>query len=115
MAEIYRRRWEIEVFFRFLKQEMNFTHFVCNDSNAIQVMMYATLIAAMLVLVYKKKNEIASYKMAKKSFAKEFEATILLELTSTTQGIEFFRQCLKQDIEKQLKVKKSIRKKVNTS
>ena len=37
VAEIYRRRWEIEVFFRFLKQEMNFTHFVCNDSNAIQV------------------------------------------------------------------------------
>jgi hypothetical protein len=46
IAQIYRRRWDIEVLFRFLKQEMNLTHFVCNDLNAIQVMLYFTLIAA---------------------------------------------------------------------
>jgi hypothetical protein len=79
IAQIYRSRWDIEVFFRFMKQEMNLTHFVCNDTNAIQVMLYCTLITAMLVLVYKKKNGIRSYKTAKTQFFKELQAAIVLE------------------------------------
>ena len=100
IADIYKMRWQIEVFFRFLKQEMNLTHFVCNDINAIQVMIYVTLIAAMLILVYKKKNDIKSYKIAKIQFFKELEAAILLELTETAEGILRLRQNLKKYIRK---------------
>jgi IS4 transposase len=28
IAEMYRRRWDMEVFFRFLRQELNFSHFL---------------------------------------------------------------------------------------
>jgi IS4 transposase len=28
VARMYRRRWDIEVFFRFLKQELSFSHFI---------------------------------------------------------------------------------------
>ncbi len=38
IADIYRHRWDIEVLFRFMKQEMNLSHFVCNNANAIQIM-----------------------------------------------------------------------------
>lgn len=98
IAEVYRRRWDIEVFFRFLKQEMNLTHFVCNDLNAIQVMIYCILIAAMLVLVYKKQNNIKSYKIAKTRFFKELQAAITLELIDTPLGIEQLRRILKAQI-----------------
>jgi len=36
-ANLYKKRWEIEVFCKFLKQEMNLTHILCRDENAIKV------------------------------------------------------------------------------
>lgn len=40
IASIYKRRWDIEVFFRFLKQELNFSHFLSLNENGIQVVLY---------------------------------------------------------------------------
>lgn len=100
IAEVYRRRWDIEVLFRFLKQEMNLTHFVCNDLNAIQVMIYCTLIAAMLVLVYKKLNGIRSYKIAKTRFFKELQAGVMLELIEGPLGVERLRKVLRGYLKK---------------
>ena len=51
IAQMYRRRWDIEVFFRFLKQELNFSHFLSLNDNGIQVILYMTLITAMLVKI----------------------------------------------------------------
>lgn len=100
IAEIYRKRWDIEVFFRFLKQEMNLTHFVCNDLNAIQAMIYCILITAMLVLVYKKQNNIQSYKIAKIRFFKELQAAITLELIESPLGLERLRLILRTQLNK---------------
>ena len=100
IADVYRKRWDIEVFFRFLKQEMNLTHFVCNDVNAIMVMIYCTLITAMLILVYKKQNDIKSYKIAKIRFFKELQAAVTLELLDAPGGIERLRLILKAQLKK---------------
>ena len=89
------------MFFRFLKQEMNLTHFVSNNVNAIQVMIYCTLITAMLILVYKKQNGITSYKIAKILFFKEPEAVVILAVIETPQGLDRFRQNLKKYIQKE--------------
>lgn len=70
IALAYRRRWDIEVFFRFLKQELNVSHLVSLNRNGIQVMLYMTLIVAMMVLMYKKGNELG-YKTAKRRLAME--------------------------------------------
>lgn len=70
IAQAYRRRWDIEVFFRFLKQELNVSHLVSLNKNGIQVMLYMTLIVAMLVLIYKKANNLG-YKTAKRRFGLE--------------------------------------------
>ena len=70
VARAYRRRWDIETFFRFLKQELNLSHLVSLNQNGIQVMLYMTLILAMLLLIYKKANAIG-YKTAKRRFAME--------------------------------------------
>lgn len=71
VTEIYRLRWEIEVFFRFLKQEMNFSHMLSRDLNGIQVMLYVTLIAAALIMVFRRRNRINSYKIAKIRFVNQ--------------------------------------------
>lgn len=70
IAQAYRRRWDIEVFFRFLKQELNVSHLVSLNKNGMQVILYMTLIVAMMVLIYKKANNIG-YKTAKRRFAME--------------------------------------------
>jgi hypothetical protein len=70
VASFYRRRWDIEVFFRFIKQELNVSHFVSLNKNGMQVMIYVTMIVAMLVLIYKKANNIG-YKTAKRRFVME--------------------------------------------
>ena len=70
IAEAYRRRWDIEVFFRFIKQELNVSHLVSLNKNGMQVMFYVTMIVAMLVLIYKKANNIG-YKTAKRRFTME--------------------------------------------
>lgn len=70
IAHAYRRGWDIEVFFRFLKQELNLSHLVSLNKNGIQVILYMTLIVAMMVLIYKKANNIG-YKTAKRRLTKE--------------------------------------------
>ena len=94
VAYIYRQRWQIEVFFRFMKQEMNLTHFVSYNENAIKVVLYATLIAAMLVLVYKKLNNINSYKKAKIQFFKELQANVILEVLELPDGLDKLKKYL---------------------
>jgi hypothetical protein len=75
VAEYYRRRWDIEVFFRFIKQELNVSHLVSLSKNGMEVMIYMTLIVAMLVLIYKKANNLG-YKTAKRRFVMELRELI---------------------------------------
>ena len=95
VASVYKKRWDIEVLFRFIKQEMNSTHFVCYDTNAIQTMLYSTLITTMLLLVYKKLNKISSYKIAKLRFFKELQATVMLRILEANDGNFWMKQNLK--------------------
>ncbi len=63
----YKKRWDIEVFFRFIKQELNVSHLISLNKNGIEVMLYMTLIVAMLILIYKHANKLG-YKTAKRRF-----------------------------------------------
>lgn len=101
IAEVYRSRWDIEVLFRFMKQEMNLTHFVCNDLNGIQVMLYFTLIASILVLIYKKKNNINSYKLAKTRFFKELHYSIIIDLVETPESAAWFKEKIKEFLQRE--------------
>lgn len=63
IIKIYKRRWDIEVFFRFIKQELNFKHIFSTKINGLKILLYMTMIVAMLILVYKKANNLG-YKLA---------------------------------------------------
>jgi len=72
----YKKRWDIEVFFRFLKQELNFSHFISTNENGIKVMVYMTLILSMLLMIYKRLNQLG-YKTAKRRFVLELDEIII--------------------------------------
>jgi len=86
ITEIYRKRWDIEVFFKFIKQHLHFKHFLSYNENGIKVMMYMTMIAATLILIYKKLNEIKSYKIAKYQFVEELNMEIIKEIVVICDG-----------------------------
>lgn len=76
IADAYRQRWDIEIFFRFIKQELNVSHLVSLNRNGIEVMLYMTLIVAMLILIYKHANNIG-YKTAKRRFTTEMRNLVI--------------------------------------
>ncbi|MGE5394650.1 MAG: IS4 family transposase [Candidatus Saccharibacteria bacterium] len=76
IIEYYKKRWDIEVFFRFLKQELNLSHITSTSENGMQVMLYMTMICSMLVLVYKRVNQVG-YKTAVRRTAFELNEYII--------------------------------------
>jgi transposase len=76
LLHFYKKRWDIEVFFRFLKQELNFSHITTTSENGMKVMLYMTMITSMLVLVYKKINQVG-YKTAVRRIAFELNEFII--------------------------------------
>jgi transposase len=49
IAELYRRRWAIELFFRWVKQTLKITRFVGTSQNAVQIQIAVALIAFLLL------------------------------------------------------------------
>ena len=86
IAQYYLQRWDIEVFFRFIKQHLNAKHLVSRNENGIKVMLYMTLIVATLIIVYKKLNGISSFKIAKLKFELELESSLVKEIVILCGG-----------------------------
>ena len=80
VTEIYKRRWDIEVFFKFIKQLLNFKHLLNRSENGIKVVLYVTMIAAILLIAYKKTNHLKGFKIVKQKFEQELETIILKDL-----------------------------------
>lgn len=80
VTELYKRRWGVEVFFRFIKQVLNFSHLLNRSENGIKVVLYTTLIAAVLLEAYKRANHLKGYKIAMQKFAQALEEELIKEL-----------------------------------
>lgn len=85
IINIYKKRWDIEVFFRFIKQQLNFSHFISTNTNGIKIILYMTLILSMLVLIYKKSNQIG-YKTAKRRISMELDDLVTIQIVIACGG-----------------------------
>jgi hypothetical protein len=56
IPELYRRRWEIELFIKFVKQHLSYAHLTSRCANGIAVMIWMALIAALLLIWYQRKT-----------------------------------------------------------
>lgn len=86
IADWYRLRWEIEVYFKFIKQHLNVKHLVSRDINGIKVMIYMTMILAILLIAYKKINKLVGFKIAKLKFELELDTEIMKEIVLLCGG-----------------------------
>ena len=55
IVEIYRKRWEIELLFKQLKQNFPLRYFYGESSNAIKIQIWVTLIANLLIMILQKR------------------------------------------------------------
>lgn len=85
MLAAYRTRWMIEVFFKFLKQNLDFSHILSTTANGLKVMMYMTMIAAMMVLIYGKVSGIG-FRTAKVRFDYKVEAMTVAQMMLVSGG-----------------------------
>lgn len=67
IAGLYKRRWQIELLFRRIKQNFQLTDFLGDNQNAIKIQLWCTLIADLLIKVVKDKAD--QLKKNKWSFA----------------------------------------------
>lgn len=54
IADLYKRRWQIELFFRLLKQTLKITHFIGRSENAVRIQIAVALIAFLLLHMLQK-------------------------------------------------------------
>lgn len=58
ICEYYRHRWDIEVFFKFLKQNLSMSHLISSSDNGLKIILYMMLIVATLVMIFEKLNSM---------------------------------------------------------
>ncbi|MBD0378449.1 MAG: IS4 family transposase [Flavisolibacter sp.] len=97
IAHWYKQRWEIEVFFKFIKQHLHATHLVSRTDNGMKVMIYMTMTLAILLIAYKEINKIKGFKIAKLKFEIELENDILKTIVMLCGGDPYKATHLFQD------------------
>ena len=102
IAQIYRQRWGIETFFRWLKQHLRLRGFFSNSSNGVRLQIWSSLCAHLLVAIAKhRKNLPASlYEILQIVSVSSLEQIPIEQLFAKvdTRGRHF-------DIPKQLEIK----------
>ena len=54
IAYLYKQRWQIELFFRWVKQTLRITHFLGTSENAVRIQIAVALIAFLLLRWHKR-------------------------------------------------------------
>ncbi|MEZ4686433.1 MAG: IS4 family transposase [Bacteroidia bacterium] len=60
IAEMYRKRWRIELFFKWIKQHLRIKTFWGYSSNAVKIQLYTALSAYLIVAIARKKLNIST-------------------------------------------------------
>lgn len=72
VPELYRRRWDIEIFIKFLKQHLSYAHLTSRCENGIRVMIWMALIVAVLLIWFQRRTGIdRGWRVVKFWFAHE--------------------------------------------
>lgn len=83
-ASLYKRRWDIEVFFKFIKQHLHMNHFLSHTQHGMQIYLTMLPIVALLLMMFKAKTKQPVFKRPLYSFTlnvQKFHALILVKLS----------------------------------
>jgi hypothetical protein len=74
IADLYKRRWAIELFFRWVKQTLKINHFLGTSENAVRIQITVALIAFLLLRLAHDANRIVQSPLA---FARLIQANLM--------------------------------------
>jgi len=74
IADLYKRRWAIELFFRWVKQTLKISHFLGTSENAVRIQIAVALIAFVLLRLAHEANPIVESPLA---FARLIRANLM--------------------------------------
>lgn len=58
VAELYHQRWQIELFFKWIKQHLKIKKFWGNSENAVSIQIYSAIISYCMMAIVQKKMRI---------------------------------------------------------
>jgi IS4 transposase len=58
IAQLYKQRWDIELFFKWIKQNLKIKRFLGRSENAVRTQIYIALITYVLLYLYRRSNKI---------------------------------------------------------
>jgi hypothetical protein len=74
IAELYKRRWQVELFFRWVKQTLKIRHFLGTSENAVRIQVAVVLIAFLLLHLVRSATKISQASLA---FARLVRANLM--------------------------------------
>lgn len=87
IASLYKKRWDIELFFKWIKQNLKIKKFIGTSLNAVKIQIYTAIITYLLSLKLQKlkKNTMPFYLFLKKLAALLFVPVTLIKNEGSTQ------------------------------
>ena len=85
VAELYRCRWQVELFFKWIKQHLRIKAFFGTSENAVKSQIWIAVSAYVLVAIVKKRlklNDVSLYTILQILSVTLFEKTLLLQLVT---------------------------------
>lgn len=88
ICELYKRRWQVELFFKWIKQHLRIRNFFGHTVNAIQCQIWTAICAYLLVAIAKKRLQLnkSLYEILQIVSISAIEQLPLAELLSATPG-----------------------------
>lgn len=93
VADIYRKRWQIEVFFKWIKQNLVIKHLWGTSENAVNIHIWVA-ISAYLIVAYLKaqlKSKLSTYEILQVLSLSALDKTSIVDLLSETNSNQYVK------------------------
>lgn len=101
IAQLYRARWQVELFFRWIKQHLRIKAFYGTSENAVKTQVWVAVSVYVLVAIVKKqlRLELSLYKILQILSVTVFEKTPILEgFSSFTDEFADDQSCMQLNL-----------------
>jgi len=90
IAELYRQRWQVELFFKWIKQHLRIKKFYGNTENAVKIQIWIAISTYVLIAIIKKRMQLdrSLYTILQIMSVTLFEKTPLLQALSRIENKE---------------------------
>nr|WP_314553096.1 transposase [uncultured Capnocytophaga sp.] len=96
IANLYKNRWQIEVFFKWIKQNLTIKHLWGHSENAVKIHIWIAIIAYLLIAYIKKilDSELSTYDIIQILGLSVFDKSSIKELIANDIYNQYFNEQL---------------------